>query len=87
MTDERQQLAESELNLARETLDDAGILLKAGRLRSALNRAYYGAFYAARALLALKGLGSSKHSGVISLVGQHFVKSGILSQTAFRFLR
>jgi uncharacterized protein (UPF0332 family) len=43
-------------------------------------------FYAALALLATKGLGASKHSGVISLIDQHFVKPGILSKEMSRFL-
>ena len=33
-------------------------------------------FYAALGLLASKGLGSSKHTGVASLFAQHFVKTG-----------
>ncbi|TYO92300.1 HEPN domain-containing protein [Desulfallas thermosapovorans DSM 6562] len=43
-------------------------------------------FNAARALLALKQLDSKKHSGVISLFNQHFVKSGIINRTAGRDL-
>ncbi|MBU1599651.1 HEPN domain-containing protein [bacterium] len=37
----------------------------------------YAIFSAARALLATKDLDSSKHSGVISLFNQHFVKTGV----------
>ena len=36
-------------------------------------------FHAVRALLATKRLDSRKHSGVISLFNQHFVKPGLVS--------
>ena len=45
----------------------------------AVNRFYYSTFYAARALLAIRELDSSRHSGVISLFQKHFVKSGLVS--------
>lgn len=41
-----------------------------------MNRLYYACFYAATALLAQRGLASSKHAGVRSLLHQHFVKEG-----------
>ena len=41
----------------------------------AVNRFYYAAFYAARALLATKELDSSRHSGVIALFHKHFVRT------------
>lgn len=45
---------------------------------TAVNRAYYATFYAANALLAIKGLERSKHSGVIAAFRQHFVKTGLI---------
>lgn len=39
---------------AKETLEDATILLNSGRLFSALNRIYYALFYEVSALLSLK---------------------------------
>jgi uncharacterized protein (UPF0332 family) len=44
----------------------------------AASRAYYAAFYAATALLLHHGLEAGKHSGVLALVHQHFVKTGRL---------
>jgi len=40
---------------------------------------YYAAFYAARALLALREVDSARHSGLISLFQQHFIKTGLLA--------
>jgi len=51
-----------------------------------LPRAYYAAFYAASTLLLNEGIDTSKHSGVIALVHQHFVKSGKLSREQGRNL-
>lgn len=73
MKKEYQQLAAHRLQLAKQTLADAQLLLKADRLRSAVNRAYYAAFYAVRAVLATKHLDSRRHSGVLSLFDTHFV--------------
>lgn len=69
-------LANHRLARAKETFQEAMTLLEKGSLNGALNRFYYAAFYAARALLATRELDSSKHSGVISLFHQHFVKPG-----------
>jgi uncharacterized protein (UPF0332 family) len=57
-------------------LDDTRFNLDNGRLRAASNRVYYAMFYAAVALLATRDLSSSRHSGVIGLFYEHFVKSG-----------
>lgn len=42
----------------------------------AINRAYYAAFDAMRAVNALDGFDSSKHSGVIAHFNQFYVKTG-----------
>ena len=44
-------------------------------------------FYCGLGLLAAKNLGSSKHSGVLSLFSRHFVKTGQISIEAGRHLR
>jgi len=63
---------------AHEMLEVAGLMLANDFYTSAINRAYYAIFYAANALLATKKLSSSKHSGVISLFRQHFIKTGLI---------
>lgn len=51
-----------------------------------IGRSYYAIFTAARALLALKGLDSKKHSGVMALFNQHFIKNGPLDKEAYQIL-
>ena len=55
------------LEQAHETLREAEILLAQAAFRGAVNRAYYAMFYVILALLATRGLGTSKHSGVLAL--------------------
>ncbi|MFA4911008.1 MAG: HEPN domain-containing protein [Desulfobacteria bacterium] len=63
---------------AKEKLKSAIVLFEDGDYKDSVSRSYYSVFTAARALLATKGLDSSKHSGVIALFNQHFVKTKII---------
>jgi uncharacterized protein len=82
----QEALARHRIARAREALAEADLLASANRCNGALNRLYYAAFYAARALLALKRLDSSKHSGAIALFQEHFVKTGVVAQETARAL-
>jgi uncharacterized protein (UPF0332 family) len=62
---------------AHETLREAAILLNEDAWRGTVNRAYYAMFYALLALLATRQLGTSRHSGALSLFDREFVKQGI----------
>jgi uncharacterized protein (UPF0332 family) len=75
-----QLLVKYRLQEAEETLREAHLLLEQSGLRGSINRSYYAMFYALMALLATKGLGTSKHSGVVSLFDREFVKTGIFSK-------
>lgn len=76
----------SNLERAETNLQVAGELLERGYYDVSASRAYYAAFYAASALLLNHGFDTSKHSGVIALIHQHFVKSGKLSKEQGRNL-
>ena len=52
----------------------------------AVSKSYYAMFYAATALVWAKDLYSSKHSGIIALVGQHFAKPGLIDRHLHRLL-
>ena len=69
-----------------ETLEEAQILLKQEKTRGAMNRIYYGMFYAALALLATKELGAAKHSEVIALFHKEFVKTNIFPKNIAKYL-
>lgn len=74
------------LSEAEETLREAKLLLEEKGFRGSINRSYYAMFYALLGLLATKGLGTSKHSGVISLFDREFVKKGVFSKHLSRSL-
>lgn len=74
MTEARVTLARYRLARAKESFADGVLLQERGSMTGAVNRFYYAAFHAARALLVTKGLDAGKHSGVIALFQQHFVK-------------
>ncbi len=76
MTEDVRKLIAYRLDQAAETLDAARELSATGHYRDAINRVYYAMFYCGLALLASKGLGASKHSGVLSLFNRYFVKTG-----------
>ena len=65
---------------AREMLDTADENFSNQRYRSACNRAYYGIFYAASALLYSKGKSYGKHSAVLAAFRQYFIKTGELDK-------
>ncbi len=67
------QRAETNLQAAKDLLDKQYFDIAAAR-------AYYAAFYAASALLLSQDIDTNKHSGVIALIHQHFVKTGRLDK-------
>lgn len=81
-----QLLLKYRLSEADETLREAKLLLKEQGFRGSINRSYYAMFYALLGLLATRGLGTSKHSGVISLFDREFVKKVIFSKDLSRSL-
>ena len=76
------KLSRWRLEKAERTFQEGKQLLEAGFYHGAINRFYYAAFHAARAVLAIKRLDSAKHSGVISLFNRDFVKPGLISKEA-----
>jgi uncharacterized protein (UPF0332 family) len=80
------ELVSLRMQQAGETLREARILMAEHAGRGAVNRAYYAMFYAVLAVLATKGLGSSKHSGALSLFDREFVKPGDLPKELSRSL-
>ena len=79
-------LAVYRMEKAKERLHSAETLLKAGNFADSIGRSYYAIFTAARTLLALKGLDSKRHSGVIALFNEHFIKSGLLAREIYRII-
>lgn len=69
----RLETAKDDLTTAKRNFDDA-------RYRASVNRSYYAIFHALRAITALDQYDSSKHSGIMAYVNQHYVKTGIFDK-------
>ncbi len=76
MPDVLKDLSAARIHRAGDCLREAKLLLDNGEYRGAANRAYYAAFHALRAVLALDGFDSKKHSGVIAKFRELYVKTG-----------
>jgi uncharacterized protein (UPF0332 family) len=87
MTEHQRALIDYRLAEARESLEEAKVLLREKMSnRSVMNRLYYAMFYAVLALLQDKQLSSSKHSGVIAVFDREFVKTEIFDKKLSKVL-
>ena len=75
--EEKLALAALRLENAHERLNFIPGILALGDYKTAANRSYYAVFYAIRAVLALDGFDSKKHSGVIAEFRRRYIKTGI----------
>lgn len=80
MNEERRKEIESHMERAEESIMAAKELINGEHFDFAASRAYYGAFYAATALLLNEDLQFRKHSGVLAAIHQGFVKTGKLDK-------
>lgn len=87
MNKEQRALVENRMARARETIDEARLLLSAGHTNACVNRLYYASFYAVLALLLTEGRSSSRHSGVRALFDREWVKSGRIPVALGRLYR
>ena len=75
------------LQLSQEFLDDSIALLDQGRLRSAVDRAYYAIHYSAVALLCHVGVRPPRsHSGLVNVFGREVVTPGTVDREYGRML-
>lgn len=73
------ELSKRRLEIAHERLATAKVLLDTGDYKAVANRLYYAVFSAMRAVLALDGFDSKKHSGIIARFRQSYIKTGIFN--------
>ena len=76
MLEQKKELMNYRLNMARERIHSAKILLEDGSYKDSIGRSYYAMFTAVRALLAVDGQDFSKHAGVIAYFQKEYIKTG-----------
>lgn len=79
LDDEKKALAKIRIENAKERLSFIPGILELGDYKTVANRAYYAVFSAMRAVLALDGFDSKKHSGIIAEFRKNYIKTEIFS--------
>ncbi|MCL1999482.1 MAG: HEPN domain-containing protein [Turicibacter sp.] len=69
-------LSQARLEQARDCLIAAQTLLDTNLYKDSANRSYYAVFHAMRAVLALDGFDSKKHSGIMSQFNLSHIRTG-----------
>ena len=84
-----EELSKYRFETSIEALNDANakLMYDNERYKNAINRAYYSIFHVIRAVNALDGYDSSKHSGVISYFNQNYVKENIFPKELSKIIR
>lgn len=78
--EDRKSVVYFRLEKANRAYHQAKVNLDMGFVEVSSNRFYYAAYYAVSALLIAKGFTAQTHSGVITIFGREFVKTGIVSK-------
>lgn len=76
---DRESLIKYRLEQANETILDVELLVENKRLRSAINRIYYGMFYALLALGTAHQFETSKHAQLIGWFNKNFIHNGLIA--------
>lgn len=76
LPDNKKELMQYRLDMAKERLDSSKVLLESGSYKDSIGRSYYAMFTAVRALLAVEGVDFSKHSAVIAYFQKEYIKTG-----------
>ena len=85
--DKRQRdLCQYRLQESRDTLQVAGNCLQNGFYKDAVNRAYYSAFYAVKAVLALGTIDFKRHKDVVAYFNKEYVATDIFPKETGRKL-
>lgn len=77
LNENRKILLDFRLEQAYGCLKEANIMIEADAYKGAANRSYYCIFHAMRAMLALDGFDSKKHSGIISKFREKYIKTNV----------
>ena len=84
--DKRQDLCNYRIDQAKETINVAKLCFENGHYKDAINRAYYAAFYAVKAVLALDNIDFKRHKDVVATFNRDYVASGVYEKEIGRLL-
>ncbi len=78
LSEEKIILSKTRLSIAKERITFADGIFELGDYKTVANRSYYAVFSAMRAVLALDGFDSKKHSGIIAEFRKNYIKTDVL---------
>lgn len=78
--DKKRDLSIYRMQNAKDTLDTAKICREYKRYKDSINRCYYAAFYAIKAVLALEGKDFKRHKDAVGYFNQTYVATGKFSR-------
>ena len=84
--DKRQDLCNYRIDQAKETITVAKLCFENGHYKDAINRAYYAAFYAVKAVLALDNIDFKRHKDVVATFNRDYIASGMYEKEIGRLL-
>ena len=82
MQDKDRDLSGYRLSLAQETLANAKLCMDNQFYRDCINRSYYAAFYAIKAVLATESVDFKRHKDAVGYFNKKYVATGIFSREA-----
>lgn len=85
--EEKKSLSKYRLEKAERLLNDASLLLREGRWESSVNRSYYSALSAAKAILILFGIDPKTHEGVKTMLNKKLVLEGLVHKEYGKWFR
>jgi uncharacterized protein (UPF0332 family) len=78
--DEREAVISFRVQKSKDTFKEAFGIASLGYWNAVANRLYYACYYVTSALLIKNNYEAQTHSGIIHLLGQHYIKEGIVSK-------
>lgn len=82
MQDKDRDLSGYRLSLSQETLANAKLCMDNQFYRDCINRSYYAAFYAIKAVLATESVDFKRHKDAVGYFNKKYVATGIFSREA-----
>lgn len=86
MHDNKEALMKYRMDMARDKLRSAKILLDSESYKDSISRSYYAMFTAVRAILAVDEVDFKKHAGVISYFQREYIKTGKFDKRYSKYL-
>ena len=77
--EEKKAIVVYRLEKSNDAMVEAKDCASLGHWNLAANRLYYAAYYASSALLISAGYAAKTHDGTIGMIGQHYVRTGVLA--------